>query len=88
MTRSNQNVNLVLQVLWKLSSKDARARELVQSLGRGKEVDVHFSSYDEDFICTALLEELAFSGLDSDLEPTDRGIAIETAIDWVRSRSK
>jgi hypothetical protein len=79
---------LVRQVLWGLSSKDARARELLAMLNSDVPNVVRFSALDIDYISSALINELTATGLGHDFEPTERGLQLEAAIDWVRAHHK
>ena len=48
-----------------------------------------FDSLDEtdaNLICDLLAAELVASGLGPDSEPNERGLELEAAIDWIRSK--
>lgn len=83
MNTSEQKSELIKQTLWKWSSevpqvKKILAEERFDSLG-GNDVEL---------ICDVLLKELLATGLDSDSEPTKRGLELEAAIDWIRSSTR
>lgn len=75
-----QKLELIKQAIWKWSAEVPRAKDLL-----AEECISAISDEDANLICDILLKELLATGLDEDSEPTDRGIQLEAAIDWVRS---
>lgn len=82
MSTSEQKLRLGLikQTLWKWSGEVPEARGLLadERLNRLSEADV-------EVISDVLLKELLATGVDEESEPTQRGLELEAAIDWIRA---
>lgn len=84
MKSYKNHMAIVKQVLWSLSLKEERARNL---LSRVEQSEAHFfslESSDVDYICFCLVRELTETGLGPDSEPNLHGMQVEEAIDWIR----
>ena len=80
MNTSKQNLELIKQTLWKWSSEVPQVRKVLA----GERFD-DLGKNDVELICDVLLKELLTTGLDSESEPTKKGLELEAAIDWIRS---
>ena len=79
-TSERKHARLIVDVLQKAVPSDKRAKELV-SIADFKNA----TAQQIDAICDCLLGELTGSELDTNSEPTRRGLEIEDAIDWLRN---
>lgn len=81
MDSSKQHLDLIEQAVRKW------CLEWTSSDSRAVETDLmSLVNSDANKVCDALLREFLATGLNEDSEPTARGLQLEAAIDWVRSR--
>lgn len=81
--------SLIRQVLWNQAQNDQRARSALELLSEpSAEAWGSLNSDDIEYICHVLVVEFTATGLDANQEPNLRGVQIEEAIDWLRSKLK
>jgi hypothetical protein len=82
-----KQVDLIREILRRHAPIDPRAQALLRECDQ-----VGFMCWttreNVEFALELLVQELTLSGLDSESEPTERGLAIEDAIDWLREHSR
>jgi hypothetical protein len=80
---------LIRQILWSRAQEEQRARSALELISEPAADEwERLSAEDIEYICQLLVIEFTSTGLDSDQEPNLRGMQIEVAIDWLRSKKE
>lgn len=77
--RGRKSEELIRAVLGKAAEHDERAQRLLENCDFA-----NAGKRDVEAISRILLDEFTATGIDSNSEPTQRGLDIEAAIDWIR----